>query len=127
LHAGIPESLVLEGRFEAAFAAEGITFDPSSGAFRIVEVERGEIAVSGDGLAALWTKRALERLGFHVSAVEGSADISGSTPPGNALVQVEVTQPADGGPLWRLTSHGAVRQFADLESVLEPLRHVHLQ
>lgn len=64
---GVPEDLVLSGAFAAAFAAEGVTFDPVTGAFRTVTAGRGAVAVVGEGLAAVWARRALQRAGYEVS------------------------------------------------------------
>ncbi len=68
LHIGAPEDLVLNGAFAAAFAGEGVTFDPMSGSFHVAHAHRGSIAVVGDGVRAVWTARALERVGFQVDA-----------------------------------------------------------
>lgn len=62
--AGAPEDLVLNGQFEAAFRAEGVHFDREDGAFRLEKRSGKRAAVSGDGLALIWTRRALEREGF---------------------------------------------------------------
>lgn len=66
LHVGAPEDLVLNGTFAAAFAAEGVTFDPHSGAFRTRQSPTRAIDVLGDGLTAIWTTRALQRIGYRV-------------------------------------------------------------
>ncbi len=68
LTTGAPEDLVLNGVFETAFRSDGVEFDPVSGAFRIHQPPSGRIALSGDGLPALWTRRALEREGFQVDS-----------------------------------------------------------
>ncbi len=88
---GAPEDLVLSGAFEAAFQAEGVRFDPASGAFRVSGAARGRITVIGEGLRAIWTRRALERAGF--------ASDGGET-------QVEVK-----GTGWRLTRGGRSDQY----------------
>ncbi|MFQ3647408.1 MAG: ABC transporter ATP-binding protein [Anaerolineae bacterium] len=64
---GAPEDLVLSGAFAAAFAAEGVTFDPFTGAFRTVTAGRGAVAVVGEGLAAVWARRALQRAGYDLN------------------------------------------------------------
>ncbi|MFC1641227.1 ABC transporter ATP-binding protein [Myxococcota bacterium] len=65
---GIPEDLVLGGELGATFADSVLHFDPWSGAFRPLRRRRGRIAVDGESLAAVWTRRALERQGFEVIA-----------------------------------------------------------
>ena len=73
LQVGTPEELVLNGSFEAAFHADGVQFDPQTGSFKIAGQNAGQVDLVGDGLSALWTKRALERVGFFVhEGVNGS-------------------------------------------------------
>lgn len=100
LHVGAPEDLVLSGAFEAAFQAEGVTFDAQTGAFRITAQPRGSISVQGDGLPALWTRRALERAGFVVSS------------EATARIQVEPGQ-------WRLTQAGESSEYESLYDLVE--------
>ncbi len=66
LQTGTPEELVLNGSFEAAFQADGIRFDAQTGSFKMVEQPAGQIDLVGEGLSAVWTRRALERVGFAV-------------------------------------------------------------
>ena len=75
LQAGAPEDLVLSGAFAAAFRAEGVAFDPQTGAFRSSEHAQMRVSLSGEGLPAIWTRRALERAGFSVSGGETTAPI----------------------------------------------------
>ncbi|MCE7949276.1 MAG: ABC transporter ATP-binding protein [Chloroflexi bacterium CFX4] len=67
LHDGAPEDLVLNGAFARTFAAEGVAFEAASGTFKLCADVRGTLHVQGEGLRALWTRRALERVGFMVS------------------------------------------------------------
>jgi iron complex transport system ATP-binding protein len=74
LQVGTPEELVLDGTFEAAFQADGVQFDPQTGSFKMATQAAGQIDLVGEGLSALWTRRALERVGFAVhDGVNGSA------------------------------------------------------
>jgi iron complex transport system ATP-binding protein len=78
---GAPEDLVLAGAFQAAFAADDVNFDPATGAFVLTSDPRGVLAVDSDGesLAAIWTRRALERAGFRIKADSGArVSISGA-------------------------------------------------
>jgi cobalamin transport system ATP-binding protein len=102
LHSGAPEDLVLSGAFEAAFRAEGVTFDAYTGSFRSSIPAAGTIDLIGDGLPALWTLRALERQGFCV--VRG-----GSASP----LRVEIIG-QDGDRRWRLTTDHSTDDFASL-------------
>jgi iron complex transport system ATP-binding protein len=65
-HCGAPEDLVLNGSFAQAFLSEGIEFNPADGHFELHGERDGVAAVEGEGLPALWTRRALERIGFSV-------------------------------------------------------------
>jgi iron complex transport system ATP-binding protein len=70
MQVGLPEELVLNGAFAKAFAGEGMEFDSHLGAFRIAHSNQRDIVVNGEGEAALWTRRALERQGFRVVTQE---------------------------------------------------------
>lgn len=70
IYQGSPEDLVLNGAFETVFGGEGVAFDPYSGSFRLNSPSGRFVClqVIGDDseLAAIWTRRALERIGFQV-------------------------------------------------------------
>lgn len=107
LHAGAPEDLVLNGAFEQAFAAEGVSFDAASGTFRVNGGAKGTVAVVGDGLPALWTKRALERAGF------STADT------GEALACVEAFEGR-----WALSHGSSVQAFTSLEALTAAVKRL---
>jgi iron complex transport system ATP-binding protein len=102
---GAPEDLVLNGAFAGVFAGEGVEFDASLGAFRIHQQYRGEIAVTGEGEAALWTRRALERKGFQVIT------------NGAVSIHVEVKQP-EGKIFWRLNRSDSLSEHTSLEDMI---------
>lgn len=64
LQMGAPEDLVLNGALEQAFASEGVVFNRNNGAFQTQEIYDHSVQLIGEGETALWTKRALERIGF---------------------------------------------------------------
>ncbi len=64
LHIGTPEDLVLSGTFAAAFAREGLAFDPTTGTFQLHEAHGPAVRLVGEGAATFWTRRALEREGY---------------------------------------------------------------
>ncbi len=67
LQTGAPEDLVLNGAYERAFQSDGVDFDADTGAFKLnAQLGHAAVRVSGQGRSAYWTKRALERAGFHV-------------------------------------------------------------
>jgi iron complex transport system ATP-binding protein len=59
---GGPEDLVLSGVFESAFRGEGIEFDRAEGSFRMHADSGPSVSVVGDGVEAVWTRRAVERV-----------------------------------------------------------------
>lgn len=72
---GIPEDLVLNGSFEAAFVSEGFHFDRQTGAFTIRHEGSQTVQVTGNGLAAGWTRRALLRRGYRVTETASSLHV----------------------------------------------------
>lgn len=100
---GAPEDLVLSGAFEAAFAGEAVEFDREAGHFKLHLEPSGEIKLVGEGIAAVWTERALERQGFQVTRNSASADLT-----------VEIVQ-SENENVWRLTENkNGGREFASL-------------
>ena len=68
---GIPEELVLNGTFEAAFAKNGFHFDRTTGTFTIHNDADGPaVIVNGTGSLAFWTRRALQREGFVITSAD---------------------------------------------------------
>jgi len=74
-HHGAPEDLVLTGAFEAAFAHEDIRFDRDTGTFAIEHENARPVMLSGEGLAASWTRRALQREGYFIVPPQDPAPI----------------------------------------------------
>jgi iron complex transport system ATP-binding protein len=103
--AGAPEDLVLAGAFASAFQGDGVQFDPRTGAFALNTHTRGSIAVAGEGLPLLWTRRALERAGFNV--------VTNGTP---ALARV-TAQPG----AWQVARAESVETYDSLYAVVESL------
>jgi iron complex transport system ATP-binding protein len=107
-HKGAPEDLVLNGIFEAAFQKEGIRFDRTNGTFTIHQGNGKRIALTGDGAAAFWTKRALTRQGFIVT--EGS-----SSDP-----RVRISE--EGGRIaWALEHKGWIREYSTIAELLQAI------
>lgn len=73
---GAPEDLVLSGVFEQAFSAEGVRFDSTSGTFTLSQHPKAMITVIGEGVRAIWTKRALERANYGVGESEWYVQVS---------------------------------------------------
>ncbi|MTJ08197.1 ABC transporter ATP-binding protein [Anabaena sp. UHCC 0204] len=76
LHVGAPEDLILSGAFADTFRSEGVEFNIFSGAFNLHIPEKGTVNLIGEGVANIWTIRALERVGFTVLQSGKSAQIT---------------------------------------------------
>jgi iron complex transport system ATP-binding protein len=111
LQVGTPEDLVLSGAFERAFHSAGIVFDAQTGSFKIRRPETGHIDLVGDGLGAIWARRALEREGFQVH--QG---------PNGSGVQVQVVA-GNGRPRWQLTHNSRTTQVDSIQSLLAELQN----
>ncbi len=68
LTVGLPEEVALNGALAATFRGEGVEFDSRLGSFKVQRQNCGPIGLTGEGENALWTARALERIGFEVVA-----------------------------------------------------------
>lgn len=81
MHVGSPEDLVLNGAFGRAFASMGAHFDDETGTFAISAPCIGTVYLKGEGTAAQWTARALEREGFHLDPMSDiTVDVEGEPP-----------------------------------------------
>lgn len=105
---GLPEELALNGDLERVFATEGVYFDHTIGAFRVHQPGRGRVSLhtGSEGVAAAWTWRALERLGFEVQ---------------NGGVRLPLHVEVLAGGRWRLSTPQGESQHASLESLLAAL------
>lgn len=114
LQVGAPEDLVLSGAFERTFYSTGVAFDAHTGSFAIRQSEAGQIDLVGEGLAAIWARRALEREGYQVH--QG---------PNGSAVQVRVlngdTELAAGRARWQLTQNSQTTQVDSIQSLLAEL------
>ncbi|WP_316780570.1 ABC transporter ATP-binding protein [Pedobacter antarcticus] len=109
LYSGLPEQLVLDGVFEKAFNREEINFDPYTGHFTIPRVLKQQVSLNGDGLALIWTKKALERCGYWVTDSFNS----------EFHVSIEVW---NGGLRWTVSISGQPDQyFKDLQQLMDTL------
>jgi iron complex transport system ATP-binding protein len=108
LRTGTPEDLVLSGSFAAAFAREGLAFDAATGTFALHAPTGPAVHLVGDGAAAFWTRRALEREGFV---------------PTTAAASLHVTVPPAGQTTWLSQVAGQPPQaHATVEELLQSLR-----
>jgi iron complex transport system ATP-binding protein len=110
LVAGTPEDLVLSGHFSSVFTGEGVTFDEEAGTFSMRWCSSGEIALVGEGSAARWTRRALERNGYRITS-------SGS-------LRLSVMSSQD-RLVWELQNGATTQERTSIEDVLNLLKASH--
>lgn len=107
---GLPEELALNGDLAAAFRGEGVEFDSRQGFFKLQRSQCGPIGLSGEGEKAIWTARALERIGFEV------------VPDDQALpFQVHIVG-RNGSTRWKTVTPKASGDHATLEAAIQHLR-----
>jgi iron complex transport system ATP-binding protein len=102
---GAPEDLILNGDFASLFHNDHLFFDQEKGNFRIRKQTRRQALVNGHGIAADWTKKALERIGFEVVDI-ANAD---SNP---AFVMVDVAYPE-----WTVKNQETLTKYGSLLAV----------
>jgi iron complex transport system ATP-binding protein len=107
---GAPEDLVLSGAFECTFQSEGLVFDQAEGTFRMGLSAINPVFVQGDGLAARWTTRALQRAGYAVQ-------LNGDHDPLDVIVTVY-----DSPVCWQVAVGAEAQQVSSIESVLAVLK-----
>ncbi len=122
---GAPEDLVLNGAIGRTFARDGVEFDGLTAAFRPITRPRGRIILSGSGVGGQWTARALERIGFEVSAPPEHSQLAGAE--FSVRIMEQRSGSIDSAPLqWRLARRrsGSEQelQFASLEALTGFLR-----
>ncbi|MEA5617668.1 ABC transporter ATP-binding protein [Cronbergia sp. UHCC 0137] len=110
LHVGAPEDLILNGTFTDIFRSEGVEFDIFSGEFHLHIPYKGEVNLIGEGIAAIWTIRALKRVGFIVIQDDK-----------NTQITVEVIS-ASKVVFWRITNSQSV---SILHSLYEVIKFLH--
>ncbi len=121
LQSGAPEDLVLNGAFGSVFGRDGLVFDAQAGAFRSQRREQRGVALSGSGLAALWTARALERGGFRVVSDVASDDVA---PVADLPWRVAV-QTVDDRTVWHSVVAGERRAHPSIQDLLHHLAAHH--
>ncbi|MFI3289532.1 MAG: ABC transporter ATP-binding protein [Rikenellaceae bacterium] len=63
---GTPEDLSLDGTLRGFFERKGIAFDPDSGLFRVENISRSEVKMTGKGYRYQMARKALQRNGIGV-------------------------------------------------------------
>jgi iron complex transport system ATP-binding protein len=73
---GYPEELAMSGEFARIFANENLDWDAERGSFRAHPNPCLKAHIQGDSIHALWTRRALERLGFGIAKSDEKSALS---------------------------------------------------
>jgi iron complex transport system ATP-binding protein len=110
LTVGLPEELALNGALAATFRGEGVEFDSRLGSFKVQRQTCGPIGLTGEGENALWTARALERIGFEVVADNRTLPF-----------QVHIIG-QNGTTHWQTITPKAADEHATLAAVIQHLR-----
>lgn len=108
LHIGAPEDLVLNGAFEQAFKSEGVRFNRFSGSFQLNQSSEHGIQLIGEGEGKIWTRRALERIGFSIQE--------------NAALKLEVST-QNSLFKWRFTSDHQSLEFDSIYHLITNIRN----
>ncbi len=104
---GAPEDAALNGWLDHLFNNPLIGFDKSKGEFFFTRKPVGKASVDGEGNAAVWTIRALERKGFSL------------TDEGEAQVRIRILQQENTKKrVWQLRSGGQLKEFRSLHELL---------
>ena len=107
IETGAPEDLVLQGSLGETFSAAGINFDERLGTFILDSPQGRRVNVVGDGVDAIWMRRALERSGYNLCEESGA---------------IEVTRRStSGAPFWHLRLSGRASKHLTIQAVLEAL------
>ena len=61
---GVPEDLVLNGKFNEAFQSDNFVFNPANGNFSMNYKPHRQVSVKGNKMRMYWTLRALARAGY---------------------------------------------------------------
>ena len=110
LQTGTPEDLVLQGIFETAFSRGGFQFDKDTGTFNLHKGHGENIALTGSGAAAFWTRRALQREGFSV------------IPTGTeTIISIEITEEGKSA-VWISRINGKYQEHNSIASLIGCLR-----
>ncbi|MCB9460669.1 MAG: ABC transporter ATP-binding protein [Anaerolineaceae bacterium] len=108
IQVGMPEELVLNGAFEAAFQSSTVAFDAETGAFKTHDDWSRRVYLQGDGITYIWTRRALERAGYAIS--DHAED-------GQPSIRIEDTD----APLWHVTINQHATDCDSIEALMAAL------
>lgn len=99
---GIPEELALDGSLAATFRSDELDWDNELGSFRMHREPCDLVFLEGSGPAAIWTGRALMRLGFGLAETPAESKFS---------IRIE-------GASWIVSSEEARHRFERLSELV---------
>jgi iron complex transport system ATP-binding protein len=107
---GYPEALAMSGEFAGIFANENLDWDAERGAFRAHPSPCLKAHIQGDGIHALWTRRALERLGFGIADAQKDSAL--------CIQLIEATEHTE----WAVTRNAETVRHKTIEHLIDWLR-----
>jgi len=99
-----PETIAMSNDFARVFESENLDWDASIGSFRAHPEPSLQARVIGEELSGLWTRRAVERLGFGLTESEHAAAL---------IIQI------DKQPCWRVASGSHEAEFGSLSAMID--------
>ncbi len=107
---GYPEELAMSGEFARIFANENLDWDVELGSFRTHPNPCLKAHIEGNGIHAIWTRRALERLGFGIA----------NTSEESALC-IQISETADRAE-WIVDRKGQKTQHTSIRKLIDWIR-----
>jgi len=107
---GYPEELAMSGEFAAIFANENLDWDAERGSFRAHPNPCLKAHIQGDSIHALWTRRALERLGFGIAK-----------PDENSALSIQVVE-LDDHTEWAVARNGNQATHTSISQLIDWIR-----
>jgi iron complex transport system ATP-binding protein len=107
---GYPEELAMSGELAAIFANENLDWDAERGSFRAHPNPCLKAHIQGDSIHALWTRRALERLGFGIA-----------TPGEKSALRIQVVD-MDEHVEWSVDRHGKQATRTSIGQLIDWIR-----
>jgi iron complex transport system ATP-binding protein len=107
---GYPEELAMSGEFARIFANENLDWDAERGSFRAHPNPCLKAHIQGDSIHALWTRRALERLGFGIAK-----------PDENSALSIQVVE-LDDHTEWAVARNGNQATHTSISQLIDWIR-----
>jgi iron complex transport system ATP-binding protein len=107
---GSPEDLVLESSFSPIFKNTKLQFDEQKGEIRMNRETGRKIHLTGEGITGLWTRRALERLGYSLTTKREC----------DTWIRVEINNDI---PTWIIEKNSEISEFNSIYNLSLRLKH----